>query len=334
MKLSNTALSDHLCFDQLNQILEQISTGKIVRDLPQEIPLSDESAQTQLCKNILTLARQYNESFYFLLDLSRGKLDTAPPIRNYFSNPFKNLHAELLHLTWQIQQIAKGDYDQKVSFYGDFSDAINSMIKILQEKEELDRISREKDIKLQKYADELASLNKQLNEMAITDSLTGALNRRQFDVQMEHELQRSQRFGKTFSLVMFDIDFFKQFNDDFGHQAGDQVLIGISQFVKHEIRKTDRLYRYGGEEFALILPETDLNSAAQLTEKIRKKMAETHVNYKGNCLPKITASFGVASYSQQIHDPAHLINAADKALYHAKNSGRNCVRLFEGNFVT
>ena len=320
--------------DQLNQILEQISTGKMVQNLPQDIPLPDEPAQVQLYKNIFMLARQYNESYHFLVDLARGKLDTAPPIRNYFSNPFKNLHSELLHLTWQIQQIAKGDYEQKVSFSGDFSYAINSMIKILQEKEELDRINREKDIKLQKYADELAALNKKLQELAITDSLTGVLNRRQFDVQMEHELQRSQRFSKTFSLVMFDIDYFKQFNDDFGHQAGDQVLVAICQYVKREIRQTDRLYRYGGEEFTLILPETNIDNAAQLAEKIRRNIAETTVLYHGYQLPQITASFGVASYSQQIHDPAHLINAADKALYHAKNSGRNCVRLLKDSFAT
>lgn len=318
---------------QLNQILEQISTGRVVKNIPKEPPLSVDPAQNQLIKNVLTLARQYNESFNFLQDLARGKLDTAPPIRNYFSNPFKNLHSELLHLTWQIQQIAKGDYEQKVSFSGDFSDAINSMIQILQQKEDLDKINRENEIKLQKYADELADLNHKLTKLSITDALTGALNRRQFDVQMEHELQRSQRFGKTFSLVMFDIDHFKQFNDYYGHQAGDQVLINICQFVKTEIRKTDRLYRYGGEEFTLILPETDLRNASFLTEKLRKQIAQNNVEYQGNNLPRITASFGVASYSQQIQEPAHLIHAADKALYHAKNSGRNCVKLFEDNLV-
>nr|WP_321241592.1 GGDEF domain-containing protein [uncultured Tolumonas sp.] len=333
MNLFKSEQADLTSLEQLNQILEQITTGRVVQALPKELPLSTDPAQNQLIKNVLILARQYNESFNFLQDLARGKLDTAPPIRNYFSNPFKNLHSELLHLTWQIQQIAKGDYEQKVSFSGDFSDAINSMIQILQEKEELDKINRENEIKLQKYADELAELNDKLTKLSITDALTGALNRRQFDVQMEHELQRSQRFGKTFSLVMFDIDHFKQFNDNYGHQAGDQVLINISQFVKTEIRQTDRLYRYGGEEFTIILPETDIRNASFLTEKLRKQIAQTNMDYQGNSLPRITASFGVASYSQQIQEPAHLIHAADKALYHAKNSGRNCVKLFEDNLV-
>ncbi len=333
MNLFKPKQPDPVLLEQLNQILEQISTGRVVKNIPKEPPLSVDPAQTQLFKNVLTLARQYNESFNFLQDLARGKLDTAPPIRNYFSNPFKNLHSELLHLTWQIQQIAKGDYEQKVSFSGDFSDAINSMIQILQQKEDLDKINRENEIKLQKYADELADLNHKLTKLSITDALTGALNRRQFDVQMEHELQRSQRFGKTFSLVMFDIDHFKQFNDCYGHQAGDQVLISICQFVKTEIRQTDRLYRYGGEEFTIILPETDLRNASFLTEKLRKHIAQNNVEYQGNSLPRITASFGVASYSQQIQEPAHLIHAADKALYHAKNSGRNCVKLFEDNLV-
>jgi diguanylate cyclase (GGDEF)-like protein len=334
MNLFRPEKTDPALLDQLNQILEQISTGRVVQSLPKDLPLLTYPAQNQLIKNILLLARQYNESFNFLQDLARGKLDTAPPIRNYFSNPFKNLHSELLHLTWQIQQIAKGDYEQKVSFSGDFSDAINSMIRILQQKEDLDKINRENEIKLQKYADELADLNNKLTKLSITDALTGALNRRQFDVQMEHELQRSQRFGKTFSLVMFDIDHFKQFNDHYGHQAGDQVLITLSQFVKNEIRQTDRLYRYGGEEFTIILPETDLRNASLLTEKLRKKIERTNVEYQGNNLPRITVSFGIASYSQQIQEPAHLIHAADKALYHAKNSGRNCVRLFKDNLVT
>ncbi|MDD2343182.1 MAG: GGDEF domain-containing protein [Tolumonas sp.] len=333
MNLFKPEQPDPHILEQLNQILEQVTTGRVVQNLPQNFPLSVDPAQNQLIKNVLTLARQYNESFNFLQDLARGKLDTAPPIRNYFSNPFKNLHSELLHLTWQIQQIAKGDYEQKVSFSGDFSDAINSMIQILQQKEDLDKMNRENEIKLQKYADELADLNNKLTKLSITDALTGALNRRQFDVQMEHELQRSQRFGKTFSLVMFDIDHFKQFNDCYGHPAGDKVLISICQFVKNEIRQTDRLYRYGGEEFTIILPETDLRNASFVTEKLRKHIAQTNVEYQGNSLPRITASFGVASYSQQIQEPAQLIHAADKALYHAKNSGRNCVKLFEDNLV-
>ena len=169
MNLFRPEKTDPALLDQLNQILEQISTGRVVQSLPKDLPLLTYPAQNQLIKNILLLARQYNESFNFLQDLARGKLDTAPPIRNYFSNPFKNLHSELLHLTWQIQQIAKGDYEQKVSFSGDFSDAINSMIRILQQKEDLDKINRENEIKLQKYADELADLNNKLTKLSITD---------------------------------------------------------------------------------------------------------------------------------------------------------------------
>lgn len=313
----------------LNQILEQVIAGEKVQ-LPQKhLPQCSDAGLNQLINNTLTLARQYNECRSFIQDLARGKLDTAPPIRNLFSNPFKGLHSELLHLTWQIQEISKGDYEQKVSFCGNFSLAINSMIQTLKEKERLDQLNRENEQKLQQYADELQYLNDQLRALSVTDALTGVFNRRQFDMQMAYELQRCQRSGRKLSLIMFDIDHFKQFNDRHGHQAGDQVLVVISQLAKEIIRTTDLLFRYGGEEFTIILPETDLCGALLLTDKLRQQIEQTKVEYEGHFLAGITASFGVAGYTPLMREPAHLLHAVDEALYFAKNSGRNCIRIFE-----
>ena len=182
---------------------------------------------------------------------------------------------------------------------------------------------------------ELAEINKNLEILSNTDGLTGIANRRHFDHMLIQEWNRCQRANTPLSLIMLDIDHFKQFNDLYGHLTGDDCLKTLAHALSQVGRRAGELAaRYGGEEFTLILPETNIDNAAQLAEKIRRNIAETTVLYHGYQLPQITASFGVASYSQQIHDPAHLINAADKALYHAKNSGRNCVRLFKDNFVT
>ena len=321
MNLFRPEKTDPALLDQLNQILEQISTGRVVQSLPKELPLFVDPAQNQLSKNILLLARQYNESFGFMQDLARGKLDTAPPIRNYFSNPFKSLHSELLHLTWQIQQIAKGDYEQKVSFSGDFSHAINSMIQILQQKEDLDKINRENEIKLQKYADELAYLNNKLMELAITDALTGAFNRRYFQERLESEIARAQRREGSLALVMLDIDHFKQVNDRFGHAAGDQVLTLFCQRLSQRLRRIDVLCRLGGEEFIVLCPDTDQVQAMAVATALWQALRSEPVDGVG----LVTASFGVAAWELGESGDS-LLRRVDDAVYAAKKAGRDRVQ--------
>jgi diguanylate cyclase (GGDEF)-like protein len=166
---------------------------------------------------------------------------------------------------------------------------------------------------------ELANI---LEVKATTDALTGLFNRAKFDASLQHELARAERYGNPLSLVVYDVDHFKQVNDVYGHQAGDRVLIQLSDLVSRGIRQTDLLTRWGGEEFFLLLPDSDGPTAARVAEKLRTVIAEAPFDQVGG----ITCSFGVTEYVGG--DSAEsLVARADNALYRAKLNGRNRVAL-------
>lgn len=160
-----------------------------------------------------------------------------------------------------------------------------------------------------------------LEYQANHDQLTGLYNRQKFDSILTKEIRRSRRYGHYLSLILFDIDYFKEVNDTYGHDIGDKVLIEFSELIKPEIRQTDTLVRWGGEEFILILPETALNTAHDVAQKLRV-LIETH---KFEAIPhKITASFGVVQLNKEDTEHSSIVRV-DEALYKAKRSGRNSV---------
>ncbi|MGV8933387.1 MAG: diguanylate cyclase, partial [Gallionellaceae bacterium] len=171
-----------------------------------------------------------------------------------------------------------------------------------------------RDITVRKLADE------HLKELASTDVLTGALNRRRFNEVLNNELERAKRYGSTFILIIFDIDHFKRINDTFGHQAGDQVLIKLALLVAKSIRATDLFARWGGEEFTVLAAHYDTDSPVSLAEKLRMLIAEFDFAEVGT----VTCSFGTTEYVVGDTE-ASILKRADKNLYKAKNSGRNCV---------
>ncbi len=178
--------------------------------------------------------------------------------------------------------------------------------------------------------DNIENLQKSLEEIqkqSVTDSLTDINNRMFFDQSITHSMAQATRNNEPLSLVMVDIDHFKIFNDTFGHQTGDQVLRLVAKTIQKTTRDSDIACRYGGEEFIVILPDTDLEGAVILAEKIRLAIesAELLKKSKNKSLGKITASFGV-SLLQEGDSEASLIERADMALYAAKRSGRNCVK--------
>ena len=165
-------------------------------------------------------------------------------------------------------------------------------------------------------------LQEELQHLAISDGLTGLYNRRYLDTSLANELGRSQRYGHEMSIIMFDVDHFKLFNDEHGHDPGDRVLQYLSGTVKDQIRILDIPCRYGGEEFLIILPETNHASAMAIAERLRKSIEQTAVDGLS-----VTVSIGVASYPDlEVENYQKFIEAADKALYEAKKAGRNCVR--------
>lgn len=166
----------------------------------------------------------------------------------------------------------------------------------------------------------------QMRELVVTDGLTQIYNKRYFMKTMDKEFNFAKRNQQLLSLILFDIDYFKSLNDQYGHQAGDFVLKEIVEQCKPVARNYDTFARFGGEEFALLLRETDQEKAIILAERLRYTVENIHFNYQNNRL-KSTISLGIATYtpSGNINNPQQLISIADQYLYQAKNTGRNRV---------
>jgi diguanylate cyclase (GGDEF)-like protein len=163
-----------------------------------------------------------------------------------------------------------------------------------------------------------------LMHMAYQDGLTGLLNYRAFDEMLKAELDRASRYDTIFSIMMIDIDYFKRVNDGYGHPVGDVVLKTLADNLKCCVRKSDRVFRYGGEEFAIILPHTGLKKAKKLANRIRLMVDKT--SFIGGL--HITVSIGIGQYSDG-HTPGDLVKQVDKGLYRAKKKGRNKVETSE-----
>jgi diguanylate cyclase (GGDEF)-like protein len=177
---------------------------------------------------------------------------------------------------------------------------------------------------LQAIANQLAISidNARLNELAITDGLTKLFIHRYFQLRLDDEMKRAKRFDLPLTLVIFDIDFFKKFNDEHGHQVGDLVLKEVSKLLMESVRATDIPCRYGGEEFAVILAHTNCEQAMIFAERFREKIANHVLQNAGNTL-KITISQGVAEFPTVADTKEELVNKAEAALCHSKSNGRN-----------
>ena len=170
------------------------------------------------------------------------------------------------------------------------------------------------------------AMEEELRQQAVTDSLTGLANRRRLMEAGTHEVQRAQRSYEPVSLLVLDIDHFKQINDSLGHAAGDVVIRTIAQVCVAQVRSFDTAGRLGGEEFAVILPMTDASGAFELAERLRAAIAATIVEWDGKAV-QATVSIGVAQTDGEVPTFATLLGRADDALYQAKRDGRNCVRV-------
>ncbi|CAK8719822.1 Response regulator receiver modulated diguanylate cyclase [Candidatus Electrothrix laxa] len=172
--------------------------------------------------------------------------------------------------------------------------------------------------------------NRQLKRLSTHDDLTGHYNRRHLVTSLEQEFVRCRRHGTELSLVMLDLDHFKNINDNFGHEFGDYVLKEFSALLRETVRESDLVFRFGGEEFIVLLPQTAVDGAAKTAEKIRRNCAERVID-NGKHAVKITVSIGVTSYNKELHQTTDcMIAFADEALYQAKDYGRNRVVIHQG----
>jgi diguanylate cyclase (GGDEF)-like protein len=233
----------------------------------------------------------------------------------------------------ELTRLIKKEYDADVivmtGYSGDYSyeEAINMgasdfVIKPVRLEElllRLKRVLKERDL-----TQERVRMMEKLQKLAITDGLTKLHNSRSFYSQIEVEVDRFNRYKHPLSLLLMDIDHFKHYNDTYGHLEGDKVLVRISQIIRSCLRKLDTAYRYGGEEFTVILPETTCEEAQNVAERIRNavKAEKFDPETKGDIL--ITISIGVTQYAPE-EELSAFIQRADKAMYSSKQNGRNKV---------
>jgi diguanylate cyclase (GGDEF)-like protein len=256
------------------------------------------------------------------------------------------LQLQLRQVVSTIRRLASGDWDARVAYaardeFGYLARAFNQMAhqlqqafeaqeqqreEILAQKEELEQLYaqlHQANQSLEKLNAELLEANRALAQAAVTDGLTGLKNRRVFQEALDSAVQMAERLQQPLSLIMFDIDHFKQFNDRFGHPAGDELLQQVAQVLRESARAYDVAARYGGEEFALLLPNTALEQAVQVAERLRQQIHAIR-----NPHAPVSASFGVATYRRGT-PPATLVYEADAALYRAKRNGRDQVCVYQ-----
>ena len=213
------------------------------------------------------------------------------------------------------------DYITKPIEFPELKARVKSMLRIKRLQEELEERERQ-----------LLEANERLRYMSQTDGLTGLANRRHIEHELDEMFAHAVRLNEPLSCVMCDLDRFKSVNDTYGHQAGDAVLKEFARILRHEAReKVDRVGRYGGEEFLLLLPGTVLDAAVTFAERVRKEVESRTFTFEGGTLQR-TASFGVAGWPHpRIPNCEGLVRAADDALYVAKETGRNRVIRFDSD---
>jgi len=291
-----------LILRELSEQMERVAQG----DSTPRHPLSSEVPELKAMEeSIARLGGLLADARDFISALSQGRLDIDPPPRNPLIAPFKQMHANLRHLTWQTRQIAAGDLDQHVDFLGAFSVAFNSMIEALRQK----RVAEERILYL-----------------SLHDTLTDLYNRGYF----EEEMARIER-GRSFpvSILMADLDGLKRINDTHGHAIGDRLIMDAADILRRAVRSSDVVARLGGDEFALILPGTDALIAARVVERIRGIEAEFNREPRGY---QVSFSIGFAT-SVKDQPLEETLKSADERMYRDKCARKEALAQKEGMII-
>src|SRR5215204_3034340 len=261
-----------------------------------------------------------------LLDVMMPRIDGFEVVRRLKANkdlPFIPiiLQTALDSTEHKVEGLDAGadDYITKPINFAELEARVKSMLRIKRLQDALEARERE-----------LSEVNSQLLKMAQTDSLTELDNRRYLEQRLDEMFEHSRRLKEPVAVVLCDLDRFKSVNDTYGHQVGDVVLKDLARILKKEAREIDRVGRYGGEEFMLLLPGTVLDAAVTFAERVRKRIERHTFSFPGGSLSR-TASFGVSGWPHpKIKACDSLVRAADDALYVAKEMGRNRVIRFDG----
>jgi diguanylate cyclase (GGDEF)-like protein len=207
-------------------------------------------------------------------------------------------------------------------------EGLNDQLQLdIAERERVERSLKNANELMKIQVAEIRKLQSELREQALHDPLTGLYNRRHLSETIEREIAIAEREQKHLSVIVMDLDHFKNINDTFGHQVGDQYLIAFAALLRNRIRKSDIACRYGGEEFLLVLPGTSLENAVKRAEEIRREYANTTLPGRG-INDRVTISMGVATYPLHGEESEEIVIKADKALYMSKENGRNRVTVW------
>lgn len=280
----------HKKFIQL--LLTLLCSARLPEELPIEAELRNDPDFQKLYNYILSL-RELSAA------LHGGDLQRLVSGKGFILANLKALQSNLRHLSWQTKKVAEGDFSHKVDFLGEFSDAFNEMTARLRD------------------------TNSQLVRLASEDTLTQVFNRLALDRFLSAAFAEAREQERALSVLLFDIDHFKKVNDSFGHHAGDQVLIQISQVLKKQFRSADMLARYGGEEFIAVLPETGTKQAVVIGTRALNAVRKAVVQMDAAQTLSVTVSIGVSEIRTEDTSYEELLKRCDRALYEAKNSGRN-----------
>lgn len=260
-----------------------------------------------------------HESIQFVItDWMMPKMNGPELVQNIRMSGQKNY-------TYIIMLTAMDDKDNVI--FGIESGADEYLTKPFNSRELKARVAS--GMRILKLEEQLIQAREQMETLAMHDGLTGLLNRRAIEEYAEAEFNLAGRKERIMSAILVDIDHFKGINDRYGHKVGDHALQQVAKVLREDLRKYDRVGRWGGEEFILILPDTQLQDAVMVAERIRLKTAETQISLENGETFSVHISLGVACTTSQFQSLTKFIDAADQALYQSKQSGRNRVCSFE-----
>ena len=249
-------------------------------------------------------------------DIEKSGLPVAPAIRNYKTRSFISYPVTIC-----TRKVGLLNFTDK-SGGGDFNEADLSLLEI---------VGPQIAVSLERA--EWQERANQFQLMSITDPLTGLLNRRYLEERLTEELNRSKRYNYSMSCLMIDIDDFKNYNDNNGHQAGDKALKFVAHTLKAALRSADIACRYGGEEFCILLPQTSVTEAGVIAERIRQKVTDS-ANLYGDfqVLERVSVSVGISGFVRHLDTADSVIAAADNALYSAKRQGKNRIAFYDPDY--
>lgn len=279
----------------------------------------------------LTVETEHARAFGRAIDVTRTIFIAAVVVVILFSLVAYKVTAAIMQpihaLSSGAQRILDGQIDHQIplpAIHDDELGLLTRTFNAMMQKLRSNQIEIERDrVRLAEKNEELQSANEVLNQLSITDGLTKLHNHRYFQDHLTREIKRVSRTNAPLSLILVDIDDFKQLNDTYGHAAGDEVLISLASIMNENARESDLIARYGGEEFVILMPNTDLAGAVHLAEKIRMAVESTRLIIGDRMKPTdVTISLGVALYKGNRRE---FFAEADRALYRAKGAGKNCV---------